>query len=370
LYFRIINTPKQYQTIAIFIAISSFCSHVAFTFFQGVDNFYFYTATLILITFIFNFLNIRFSNLIFIGIFYITTHLLLLYFNFESAYKVLLHQAYGLIAILFVSWLGIRIMESQKRQDFLNKRLIVSQKKALEYSVNEQNELLLMLKERNEELDAFNHSVSHDLKTPLRNISSFSNLLERRYKDQLDENALEYLNFIVGGTKKMNTLIDNLLEYSKIRQTELRLEPLNMDKMVENIFLEFTQSLEKKPSLFTNELPSVNGDKILIKQVWDNLMSNAIKYSSKTTKAEITVGATMTENEVTYYIKDNGIGFDMKFSDRLFELFSRLHSDQEYLGTGVGLSLVDRIIKKHNGKIWAESKPNTGSTFYFSLPIK
>jgi light-regulated signal transduction histidine kinase (bacteriophytochrome) len=139
--------------------------------------------------------------------------------------------------------------------------------------------------------------------------------------------------------------------------------------MVAYIFMGFTQSLKKKPVLIANELPVVKGDKILIKQVWDNLISNAIKYSSKTEKPEITVGATTSETEVTYYIKDNGVGFDMKFADRLFELFSRLHSDHEYAGTGVGLSLVDKIVKRHNGKVWAESVLKEGSTFYFTLPI-
>jgi light-regulated signal transduction histidine kinase (bacteriophytochrome) len=266
--------------------------------------------------------------------------------------------------------MAVRIIEFQKRQDFLNKRLIQAQKNALEKSVVEKDKLLLMLEERNEELDTFNHSVSHDLKTPLRNINSFSKLLEKRYKDQLDGNGLEYLGFIVEGTAKMNRLIDDLLRYSKIRHTELKLEMLNMSMMVEGIFLEFSQSMDEKPDFIFDNLPNVKGDKILIKQVWDNLISNAIKYSSKNEQAQIVVGATKSEEEITYYIKDNGVGFDMKLSSRLFELFSRLHSDSEYAGTGVGLSLADRIVKKHNGKIWAESVVEQGSTFYFTLPIR
>jgi light-regulated signal transduction histidine kinase (bacteriophytochrome) len=128
--------------------------------------------------------------------------------------------------------------------------------------------------------------------------------------------------------------------------------------------------MDEKPDFIFDNLPNVKGDKILIKQVWDNLISNAIKYSSKNEQAQIVVGATKSEEEITYYIKDNGVGFDMKLSSRLFELFSRLHSDSEYAGTGVGLSLADRIVKKHNGKIWAESVVEQGSTFYFTLPIR
>jgi signal transduction histidine kinase len=369
LSFKVIKTPDQYQFTAIFVAISCLSSHVAFTFFIGVGDFYFYTANVILITFIFGFLNIRYFNLIFVAFLYIFAHLTLLAFNLQFTVEAFAHQAYGIMSIVVVSLIGTRILESNKRQDFLNKRLIESQKMALESSINEKDKLLLMLEERNEELDAFNHSVSHDLKTPLRNVISFSKLLERRYRHQLDEDALECLDFIVDGADNMNTLIDDLLRYSKIRHTALQLEMLKMDSMVAYIFMGFTQSLKKKPVLIANELPAVKGDKILIKQVWDNLISNAIKYSSKTEKPEITVGATTSETEVTYYIKDNGVGFDMKFADRLFELFSRLHSDHEYAGTGVGLSLVDKIVKRHNGKVWAESVPKEGSTFYFTLPI-
>lgn len=370
LTYKLIKTAMQYQIFVVIFAIICFSANVIFSFFDGVDEFYVYTGNVILIIFVFSLLNIRFFNLIFIALFYLFTHLLILYLNFNYTIEAFAHQAYGIASVVAVSLIAVHIIESQKREDFLNKRLIEEQKEQLEATINEKDELLLMLKERNEELDTFNYSVSHDLKTPLRNINSFSRLLERRYKDKLDENGLEYLGFIVDGTAKMNALIDDLLEYSKIRHTELKLEPLNMNLMVEGSFLELTQSLENRPNLIMADLPMITGDKVLMRQVWDNLMSNAIKYSSKNIAAEITVGMTKTETEITYFIKDNGIGFDMKFANKLFELFSRLHLDSEYVGTGVGLSLVDKIIKKHKGKIWAESIPKEGSTFYFSLPIR
>lgn len=370
LSFKLIKTPKNYQFFAVTLAIICFLTNVQFAFFEGIDKFYFYTGNVILIIFIFSLLNIRFFYLIFLSIFYIFSHLAVLYSTMLYSVKEYSHQAYGIVSVVMVSLIAVRIIESQKREDFLNKKVIEEQKRTLENSIQEKDALLLMLKERNEELDTFNYSVSHDLKTPLRNINSFSKLLERKYKNQLDDNALEYLNFIVDGTAKMNMLIDDLLEYSKIRHTELKYEVLNMNLITEKIFLELTQSLINPPKLNAVNLPSIKADKVLITQVWDNLISNAIKYSSKTKNAEITIGVTRGSTKITYFIKDNGVGFDMKFADKLFELFSRLHSDSEYVGTGVGLSLVKRIIAKHRGKIWAESTPGEGSTFYFSLPIK
>jgi light-regulated signal transduction histidine kinase (bacteriophytochrome) len=195
-------------------------------------------------------------------------------------------------------------------------------------------------------------------------------LLERKYKNELDEDASEYLNFIIDGTNKMNDLIEDLLEYSRIRHKQLSIEIVDMNELVEDLFTEQSMPLTKKPILHKSLLPKVKGDIILLKQVWANLLSNAIKYSSKSTPSEIFIGANKNRREITYWIRDNGIGFDMELASRLFSLFSRLHSDKEYSGTGVGLSLVYKIVKKHGGKIWAESIPNEGSTFYFTLPVK
>lgn len=369
LSYKGIKTPSQYQFFAISLAFICFWGNSAFTFFGDVNDYYFYTGNSILIIFVFILLNIRFCYIIFIALFYVFTHLLLLYTQFDFSLINFGHQIYGIGSVATISLISNRIIETQKRQGFLNKKLIEEQKEALQASVNEKDMLLSKLKERNEELDAFNYSVSHDLKTPLRNVNVFSKLLAKRAKNQLDDRSLEYLGFVINGTNKMNVLIDDLLEYSKIRHTDLKYEVLNMNTMVELLFLEQSQPLENKPNLIKNILPAVKGDKILMKQVWANLISNAIKYSSKKENSEIIIGATEGNNEVTYYIKDNGVGFDMKFAAHLFELFRRLHSDRDYVGTGVGLSLVDRIIKKHGGKIWAESIPEQGSTFYFTMPI-
>jgi len=370
LTFVLIRNYRQYQTFAIVIAIICFGANVVFTFFDNVDDFYFYTGNSVLIIFVFILLNIRFRYLMGIAILYISVHLIVLYFNFSYSVESFAHQGYGILSVVAISLISSRIIEMQKRKDFLNQKLIKEQKRELEANIHEKDLLLNELQEKNIELDAFNYSVSHDLKTPLRNVSSFSKLLERKYKGQLDETGEEYLKFIIDGTSKMNVLIEDLLKYARIRHTEINIELVDMNMLVEGLFTEQARSLINKPELHKVLLPSAKGDVILLRQVWANLLSNAIKYSSKKEKSVIRIGANKNRKEITYWINDNGIGFDVKFVSRLFTLFSRLHSDKEFSGTGVGLSLVDRIVKKHGGRIWAESEPEVGSTFFFTLPVK
>ncbi|MGB0983259.1 MAG: sensor histidine kinase [Saprospiraceae bacterium] len=363
-----IKNPKQYQFFAIILAILCFSANLIFTFFEGVDPFYFYTGDTILIIFIFILLNIRFFNLIFIAIFYILVHLFFLKLNFDYNYQQFMHQVYGIVSIATISLMANWAIEFQKRQNYLNNKLIEEQKEALQKNVIEKDKLLKKLEEQNQELDAFNHSVSHDLKTPLRSINMFSKLLERRYKDKLDENALEYLAFISNGANKMDKLINDLLTYSKIRHQELEYKDIDIKELVEIIFEEQTLHLAIKPILSISNLPNIKGDRVLLAQALNNLISNAIKYSSQNEVSKLIINATQDKENVTYSIQDNGIGFEMKFAKQLFEPFHRLHTDREFKGTGIGLSIVNRIINKHNGKVWAVSEPNEGSTFYFMLP--
>lgn len=213
----LITNHKRYQIFAISMAIICLGANVTFTFFKNVDEFYFYTGNSILIIFIFILLNIRFFYLRFIAIFYIIVHLLMLHYNFDYNFQNFAHQAYGIISVATISLTANWIVEFQKRQNFLNNKVIEEQKEVLEQNIREKDKLLSALKERNQELDVFNHSVSHDLKTPLRNINVFSSLFEQEQRHQLDEEGLTYLGFIKDGTNKMNTLINDLLEYSKIR---------------------------------------------------------------------------------------------------------------------------------------------------------
>lgn len=365
----LITNHNRYQIFAITMAFICFGANVRFTFFKNVDEFYFYTANSVLIIFIFILLNIRFFYLRFIAVFYVVIHLLLLKLNFDYNLQNFAHQAYGIISVATISLASNWIIEFQKRQNFLNHRLIETQKEALKNTIQEKDDLLVELKERNQELAVFNQSVSHDLKTPLRNINVFSTLFEKKQGHQLDEEGLTYLGFIKDSTNKMNTLINDLLEYSRMRQRELKFELVNIDSLIAETFQEQAQPLTKKPLLMKPKLPAIKGDKVLLKQVCGNLISNAIKYSSKKEEIKIEIGAIENQSTTTYFITDNGVGFDMQYAARLFMPFSRLHNEKDFKGTGVGLSLVHRIIKKHGGKIWAESEVDKGSTFYFQLPV-
>lgn len=367
--FKFLTKPKQYQFLAITVAFTCFQINIISTFLSQTNDFYLNTGNTILIIFVFSLLNIRFTYIKRLALYFAIAHLFILNYNFNLSIDIFIQQAYGIIAVILIGLLSNYIIEFQKRQNYLNQRIIQEQKTTVIDSNRQKDKLLKILKEQNIELDAFNHSVTHDLKTPLRSINSFSKLVERRYKDSLDKNGKEYIQFIISGTNKMNTLINDLLAYSKIRKVDLNIETVDMNTLVENTYLDQIKDIENKPVLIKTHLPNVKGDSVLLKQVWQNLISNAIKYSSKNEEIIINISATQTNKEVLFSIKDNGIGFDMKHAKKLFEIFKRLHTENEFTGTGVGLSLVHRIIEKHNGKIWAESEPNKGSIFYFTLPL-
>jgi len=230
-------------------------------------------------------------------------------------------------------------------------------------------EHVLKLKETNKELDAFTYSVSHDLRAPLRHIISFSGLLEKKYKEVLDENGIELLNTIIESSKKLNTLIDDLLTLSRYSRQALNIQLINMNDLVQKIVKDLQQGEQEiKAKFIIQNLPEAKGDVGLLGQVFYNLISNAVKYSGKNESPLIEIGSVPEKSETIYYVKDNGVGFNMKFADKLFNVFQRLHSAEEFEGTGVGLSIVKRIIVKHGGRVWAESKINEGATFYFSLP--
>ena len=219
------------------------------------------------------------------------------------------------------------------------------------------------------ELEAFSYSVSHDLRAPLRVINGFGKLLMRKYDGKLDKDAVETLQAIVGNAKRMGQLIDDLLDFSRLGKTPIVKNEVDMVEMVKNVLTE-TLSVEPVNTTEINlkELTPALCDPSLIKQVWVNLVSNAVKYSRKRDKPEIEIGTIGENGHTTYYIRDNGAGFDMEHSDKLFGVFQRLHKMDEYEGTGVGLALAKRIINKHGGKIWAEAKVDQGATFYFTLP--
>jgi len=226
------------------------------------------------------------------------------------------------------------------------------------------------LEQVNKELESFSYSISHDLRAPLRSINGFSDILMEDYAEQLDEEGKRLMGIVKESAVTMGQLIDDILEFSRLGKKKIQKSEIDMTKLFESVCEVETGSYsDKQIDLKIDDLPNAQGDVALIKQVVVNLVSNAFKYSSKEDKIVINIGLDQSEeNEVAYFIKDNGTGFKMEYHDKLFGVFNRLHSKNEFEGTGVGLAIVKRIINKHGGKIWAESEEGKGSIFFFSLP--
>jgi signal transduction histidine kinase len=225
------------------------------------------------------------------------------------------------------------------------------------------------LKAANKELEAFSYSVSHDLRAPLRAIHGYMNIFMEDYGDKFDNEAKRITNNILINSKKMGQLIDDLLAFSQLGRKKLLKTPVAMKNIVANIWNDLSRMENNRTIEFNlQELPNVYADEAILKHVWSNLISNALKYSGHNEKTIITIGFEETEESITYFVKDNGVGFDMSYYEKLFGVFQRLHSQDQFDGTGVGLAIAQRIIHKHEGKIWAESAPEAGATFYFSLP--
>lgn len=221
----------------------------------------------------------------------------------------------------------------------------------------------------NRELEAFSYSVSHDLHTPLRALNGYASMLIEDYSELLDSEGKRMLNAIVDQSNKMGCLIDDLLSFSRINMNEIKISAIDMHSLAINVYDELTTDPEKEKIDFRiSEIDSINGDTSMLKQIWVNLISNAIKYTSKISNPVIEIGSTSDETETVYYIKDNGAGFDMEYYDKLFGVFKRLHSTRQFEGNGVGLAIVHRIVQRHQGRVWAESEINKGATFYFALP--
>ncbi|MGZ3836976.1 MAG: PAS domain S-box protein [Flavisolibacter sp.] len=225
------------------------------------------------------------------------------------------------------------------------------------------------LKISNQELESFSYSVSHDLRAPLRGLNGYSTMLEEDYGKILDEEGRRLLGKIQQNAHKMGILIDDLLAFSRLGRKEIQRQTINSQELLNQVLMELNNSDTHRFELNVQRLHDAAADLSLLRQVWYNLISNAIKYSSKTLHPRIEVGSTLSEKEVMFYIKDNGTGFNMKYADKLFGVFQRLHSRTDFEGTGIGLAIVHRIITKHGGRVWAEAVENEGATFYFTLPL-
>lgn len=244
------------------------------------------------------------------------------------------------------------------------------------YKLNQELELRVtertaQLEAANRELEAFSYSVSHDLRTPLRAIDGFSYILLENYATKLDDEGKRLVDVVRSNVGRMAQLIDDMLEFSRTGRIGISFSRIDMERLARNVVEEIISSTpDCKPQVEIEHLPPFRGDMAMIHQVFANLISNAIKFSRTREVPMIHVGATENEGETTYFVKDNGVGFNMQYADKLFGVFQRLHSVNEFEGTGIGLAIVKRIVARHGGRVWADGRINEGATIYFALPKK
>ena len=271
-------------------------------------------------------------------------------------------------------------VENNKKEKLASELIIANKELAFQNEEKEKRaqELTAALRERavseeqtlevNKELEAFSYSISHDLRGPLRAVNGYTKMLKEYLAEHLDTEADRLMNNIVHHAKKMGNLIDDLLTFSRIGRRELVKINIQMKRLVTEVAVELkNEQPDRVIEFHIGELLPAIGDKMAIRQVWLNLVSNAIKYTKYKDKAIIEISSREEGAEIIYAIKDNGAGFDMRYADKLFGVFQRLHTEEEFEGTGVGLALVQRLLLKHGGHIWADSKVDLGTTFFFTL---
>lgn len=274
----------------------------------------------------------------------------------------------------------LRRKQFEHESSLLREQLYKREKVAAEAKSNKElaefrAKLLLDLEQKNkelaiinQELETFSYSVSHDLRAPLRSILGFTKIILEDYHSSFNQESKDYFLRIVKSVQRMGLLIDGLLELSRLTRKELKNDKVKLSEIADEIFEELKRVEPDRNVVFSNSNKIiVKGDSILLRTVLENLISNAWKFSAKSKEQKIEFGMMKQDNKTVYYVKDSGVGFNMQYSNKLFQTFQRLHSEEEFKGTGVGLATVQRIIHRHNGRIWAESELNKGSTFFFTL---
>ncbi|MDI6616481.1 MAG: ATP-binding protein, partial [Syntrophaceae bacterium] len=290
----------------------------------------------------------------------------------RSFIKVPLRSDRGMIGVLLVGWNHPRAITSEEAEiagEVASQIAIAFEHARLRReSECHAEELEQRVKERTAQLEAFSYSVSHDLRAPLRALSGYTQILIDDYSPVLDDEGKRVCGVISDSARNMGALIDDLLAFSRISRAAIRVSPVDMAGMIESIFLEATTAEERKRiDLQIGRLPPAQGDPVMLRHVWTNLLENAIKFSSKKKRAVIKVSTRRRGAETVYTVRDNGAGFDMQYAGKLFGVFQRLHSVKEFEGTGIGLAIVRSIIERHGGQVWAEGRVGKGATFHFTL---
>lgn len=270
----------------------------------------------------------------------------------------------------WLSWSARPVL--QEKLIYATARDVTEQKQTQE-EIAQLNEALrhraTELEAANKELEAFSYSVSHDLRAPLRHLGGFVDLLQRRAMNTLDERSRRHLECIAGSAQQMGRLVDDLLSFSRMARSEMRQNRVNLEELVMEVRFELRRDLKERVVEWkVAPLPEVYGDPPMLRMALMNLMSNAVKYTRPRKSAVIEIGSEANESEHTIFVRDNGVGFDMKYAGKLFGVFQRLHYEDEFEGAGIGLASVQRIIGRHGGRTWAEGKEGEGATFYFTLP--
>jgi two-component system NtrC family sensor kinase len=258
----------------------------------------------------------------------------------------------------------------QAREALLHKELERTEAEAARSLADARAILIEELESKNQELDAFSYSVSHDLRAPVRHVLGYAALLQRSSAAQLSADGQRYVTTIIDVAKRMGTMIDDLLAFSRLARTAMLTQTVDLTEIVKSVQRELAADGQREIEWRIGSLPAVAGDHSLLRLVFVNLLSNAIKYSSTRPRAEIEIGVTATDDrrQAVVFVRDNGVGFDMKYAHKLFGVFQRLHTNEQFEGTGIGLANVRRIVIRHGGRVWAESVEGEGATFYVSLP--